>query len=175
MLNIHKIGVDAPVQYLFDEIMKWNGDARCWPNNVAHVKLMDEKLETIHVYLLKPLLVGKKRIGLRLFNLKILRIQHTPSIGDYDNSRYILYQCSGGYPIGIFSMFVRSSIRDMEEQELSQLFIVTSFNFYGSRNLSRIRFIRNIWGSVHNRVTANVANRFKELCEWRFRQFQKTE
>ncbi len=29
MLNLHRIGVEAPASYLFDELLKWNGDSTC--------------------------------------------------------------------------------------------------------------------------------------------------
>ncbi|MCK5469867.1 MAG: hypothetical protein KAI99_15205, partial [Cyclobacteriaceae bacterium] len=37
VLNIHKIGVEAPVSYVFNELLQWNGDSTCWPNYIAKV------------------------------------------------------------------------------------------------------------------------------------------
>ena len=171
MLNIHKISIDVPASYVFDEIMKWNGDSSCWPNHIANVSVMDNNLEMILVYLFKPVRVLKKTLGYRLFNLKIEQVNKVPFPYDNDNARYLLYECNGGYPIGIFSIYVRSSIPELKEKGMSQLFFVVGFNFYGSRSLSNIKFIQKIWQGIHNRVTGNVANRFKQLCEYRFESF----
>ena len=95
-----------------------------------------------------------------------------PDPDEFDNARYLLYDCSGGYPIGIFSMYVRSSIAEQHEVEPTQLFLVVGFNFYGRENWSRKRIINRTWEGVHNRVTANVMNRFKQLCEWRFEKIR---
>ena len=168
MLNIHKIGIEVPASYVFEELMRWNGDSSCWPNHIANVSVMDKNLEMILVYLFKPLRIMKKTIGYRLFNLKIEQINKVPYPYDNDNARYLIYECSGGYPIGIFSIYVRSSIPELGEEGMSQLFFVVAFNFYGSRSISSIKFIRKIWEGLHNRVTANIANRFKQLCEYRF-------
>ena len=32
--------------------------------------------------------------------------------------------------------------------------------------------INKIWEKIHSRVTRNVLNRFKQLCEWRFQRIQ---
>ena len=57
---------------------------------------------------------------------------------------------------------------------MSQLFILVSFNFYGKKVLSRLSLVNRIWEGVHNRVTANVANRFKILMEWKFEHFKES-
>ena len=177
ILNIHKIGVEAPASYLFEEIMRWNGDSSCWPNHIANVNLVDDHLDKIKVFLFGRLhwrFGGNIReIGFRLFNLKIIKIQSTPDLYAVDNARYLLYECSGGYPIGVFSMYVRSSIPEMNEKEMSQLFIAVGFNFYGMESVSSKSLFYRLWKPVHNRVTSNVANRFKQLCEWRFNNFQE--
>lgn len=172
MLNMHKIGIEAPSHYVFDEVMKWNGDSRCWPNHIANVELKDKKMKKIHVYLFSPFRFFGKIFGIRLFDMKINRMQTAPKTNDLDNARYILYNCSGGYPIGIFSMYVRSSIAEFDEKEISQLFIVVGFNFFGNQRLTEIKFMRGFWRSIHNRVTANVACRFKRLCEWQFEELK---
>ena len=35
VLNLHKIGVEAPVRYVFEELLSWDGDSSCWPNHIA--------------------------------------------------------------------------------------------------------------------------------------------
>jgi hypothetical protein len=91
-----------------------------------------------------------------------------PDPNDVDNARYLLYESSGGYPIGIFSMYVRTSIPERGEKEMTQLFMLVGFNFYGKKNLSRLNFVNRIWEAIHNRASAHIASRFKQLCEWRF-------
>lgn len=34
-----------------EELLKWNGDSSCWPNNIAKLTLKDDKLDTIKVNL----------------------------------------------------------------------------------------------------------------------------
>ena len=51
LLNIHRIGIEAPASFLFNELMKWNGDSLCWPNHIAHVNLHDPALEEIQITL----------------------------------------------------------------------------------------------------------------------------
>lgn len=174
VLNLHKIGIEAPAQHVFNELLDWNGDSTCWPNYIAQVYREDGMLERIQI-----LLFGKRRwpfgIFSPLFNLTAIRIQKTPSLSDSDNSRYLLYNCSGGYPIGIFSMFVRSSIPEENETGQSQLFSGVGFDFYGKKSKSRFRPVSIVWEWIHNRVTANTLNRFKQLCEWRFEKIQNGE
>ena len=180
VLNIHKIGVEAPPSYVFDELLRWNGDSTCWPNYLAKIDLVDNKLENIRV-----LLFGKEKypfgfknsfLGMKLlplFKMNAIRIKKVPDTFDFDNARYLLYECSGGYPIGIFFMYVRSSIEDMGETEQSQLFLCVGFNFYGKENRSsRVRIFDKIWQIIHNRVTSNVVSRIKQLAEWRLNKLQ---
>lgn len=164
LMNIHRIGVEAPASYLFHELMKWNGDSICWPNHIARVNLVDGKIENIVITLLGRFY--------KLFVMKAIRIHPVPAANDTDNARYFLYECTGGYPIGIFSLYVRSSIPERGEQEMSQLFFLTSFNFYGRQFWSRIKPLRKAWEFVHNRVTSHVAGRFKQLVEWKFENFK---
>jgi len=181
ILNIHRIGIDAPVRYVFEELFKWDGDSTCWPNYIARVERIDDRIENIRIYLF-----GKKRyppgfkksfFGFKyipLFNLRAIRIQHLPNPNDFDNARYFLYQCSGGYPIGIFAIYARSPIPSQNEKEQTQLFFVVGFNFYGEKEWPNTHYIFNrIWEKVHNRVSANILNRFKQLCEWRFQKIQQ--
>ena len=175
VLNIHKIGVEAPASYVFDELLKWNGDSTCWPNHIAKISLVNNKLENIRVLLFGresyPFGFKKHFLGLKLlplFNMNAIRIKKVPDPFDFDNARYLLYECSGGYPIGIFFMYVRSSIDELGEKELSQLFLCVGFNFYGKEDWSTNHKIFNkIWQLVHNRVSSNVISRIKQLAEWR--------
>lgn len=178
VLNIHRIGIEVPASFVFNELLKWNGDSSCWPNHIARVTLQDGKLDRIQVNLFgrtKSIFGAKGGIlGFRLshlFDLKAIKIQKFPEPFDVDNARYLLYKCSGGYPIGVFSMYVRTSIPERGEKEMSQLFIMVGFNFYGKKNLSRLNILKYFWEGIHNRVSGNVANRFKQLCEWRFEKF----
>ena len=86
-----------------------------------------------------------------------------------DNARYLLFECRGGYPIGIFSIHARSSVTAQGETDATQVFMVVGFNFYGVQWWPGVRVFNKLWEAVHNRVTANVLNRFKQLCETRFR------
>lgn len=171
VMNVHQIGINVPPRYSFEELLNWNGDSTCWPNHIAQVSRINNRLENIHIYLF-----GKRRLwfGLSpLFDLDAIKIQKVPETYDFDNARYLLYKCSGGYPIGIFYMYVRSPVAEQNEVEPSQLFFVVGFNFYGKENISRISLINKIWEAIHNRVTTNTMNRFKQLCEWRFNKLQK--
>ncbi|MFC2111151.1 hypothetical protein ACFLQ5_01725 [Bacteroidota bacterium] len=175
LLNIHRIGIEAPASYVFEELLKWDGDSTCWPNHITKVHLPDGNLEKVRILLfgLKKHLFGLKNgiFGyhfLHLFDLDSIKIQLVPAPFDFDNARYLLYRCKGGYPIGVFSMYVRTSIPERGEKELSQFFIMVGFNFYGKKSLSKVNFFNKIWEAIHNRVTANIANRIKQLCEWRY-------
>lgn len=178
ILNIHKIAVEAPVQYIFNELLKWNGDSTCWPNHVAKVERINDKIEEIRIL---PLGLSKYPFGFKksflgmnlipLFYLNSIRIKQVPDAFDFDNARYLLYRCSGGYPIGIFSMYVRSSIEEMGETGQSQLIFAVSFNFYGKEKQAN-KLINRLWEAVHNRVTENVLNRIKQLSEWRIEKMQ---
>jgi uncharacterized protein YbjT (DUF2867 family) len=179
ILNIHKIGVNTPAKYVFEELLKWDGDSTCWPNHIAMVDRTNNTLESLSIYLFgwKNLpgwlaFFTRKHQMLPLFNLNAIKINGTPVPGNSDNERYLLYKCEGGYPIGIFSMYVRSGIPEENENELSQLFLVVSFNFYGHQNWSKLKILNRIWESIHNRVTSNVLNRIKQLSEWRFEKIK---
>ena len=176
VLNIHRIGIETPVRYVYEELLRWDGDSTCWPNNIASVLRLNGELEHIQIYLLGrrkyPLGLKKGPLGfdiIPLFSLNALRFQHFPGVSD-DNARYLLYDSSGGYPIGIFTMYVRSAIPERGEQEQAQLFMAVGFNFYGREYSPSLSIVNRIWEGVHNRVTANVLSRFKQLCEWRFQR-----
>jgi hypothetical protein len=178
ILNIHKIGIDAPVSLVFNELLNWNGDSTCWPNYIARVERIDGNLEQIRIL---PFGWKKYPLGLKsifgmhlipLFYLNSIRIKHTPDPFDFDNARYLLYKCSGGYPIGFFSLYVRSSIPELGETEKSQLISAVGFNFYGKEKPNTPKIINRTWETIHNRVTSNVVARIKQLCEWRFEKLE---
>jgi len=170
VLNIHRIGIHAPVRYVFDELEDWRGDAPYWPNHVATLQVAEGRPEDVRVVLLGRSIGGwlcaqtGGRVGI-LFEMHARTVRRVPADSDLDNSRYILWDCRGGYPIGIFSVFARSPIAAMGEVEPTQLFFAVGFNPYGIRMLSGIRPVRRTWEAIHNRVTSNVLNRFKQLCE----------
>jgi uncharacterized protein YbjT (DUF2867 family) len=179
ILNIHKIGVNAPAKYIFEELLKWNGDSTCWPNYIAKVVNRNNRLENLSIYLfgwikfpswIKNSLLGRSFIP--LFMLNAIMIKKIPDPVGPDNARYLLYKSSGGYPIGVFTMYVRSSIANEQEMEQSQLFLMVGFNFYGKENWSKRKIINRIWESIHDRVTSNVLNRLKQLSEWRFEKIK---
>jgi len=178
VLNIHRIGIEVPAIFVFEELLKWNGDSSCWPNHIAKLTLKDGKLENIMVNLFgwpsDPFNPKKAFAGhqlFHLFNMTAIRIQRTPAPFDFDNARYLLYKCSGGYPIGVFSMYARSAIPERGEKEMTQLFLMVGFNFYGNKTLTKLNIINKTWEAIHNRATAHIMNRFKQLCEWRFEKF----
>jgi hypothetical protein len=165
VLNIHRIGIEIPVRYVFEELLSWDGDSTCWPNHIASVDRLDGQLEKIQIYLL-----GFKKFK-PLFSLDAIKFQHLPGISD-DNARYLLFDSHGGYPIGFFAMYVRSAIPEQNETEQAQLFFAVGFDFYGKVGGIDVRLINKIWEKIHNRVTSNILNRFKQLCEWRFQRLQ---
>jgi hypothetical protein len=169
ILNIHRIGIDAPVPVVFDELRAWSGEARYWPNHIATVESLDRENERAKILLfgrssrwLRRRRVLPAEFG-RIFDLAATKIQSGP--GAPDDARYVLYRCSGGYPIGIFAMFVRSPIGEMGESEPAQLFFCVSFNFYGRRTGRFHSAIERVWEGIHNRATANILCRFKRRCE----------
>jgi hypothetical protein len=183
VLNIHKIGVEAPVSYVFNELLQWNGDSTCWPNHIAKVERFENDLNRISIqpfgWKRYPFKFMKSFFGFKLiplFLLNAIQIKKVPDTFDFDNARYLLYECSGGYPIGIYVMYVRSSIPTMGETAQSQLIFAVGFNFYGKEDWqSHRKLVNKIWESIHNRVTANVLNRVKQLGEWRIDAIQKNK
>jgi hypothetical protein len=168
VLNVHNIGIEAPVELIFEELLAWHDASAWWPNHLATIHRVGDDLEHVRM-----LLCGTRGSSIPLFTLNAIRIQRSPGPGDFDNARYVLYETSGGYPIGVFGMYVRSRIADRKEKERSQLFFVVGFNFYGRRDWPHRRVINPLWEWVHNRATANILNRFKRLCEWRFERIQE--
>jgi hypothetical protein len=175
VLNIHRIGIEAPVRLVFEELMDWDSDSTTWPHHLALVERIDGSIEQIDIFLLgqKKTLFGVWNgfLGLRfipLFRMDALEIRDTPEPSDVDNARYLLYGCSGGYPIGIFVLYARSPIADRGEVEQTQLFSGVGFNFYGELNWGGPKIVNRVWERVHNRVTANVLARIKQQCESEF-------
>ena len=101
-----------------------------------------------------------------LFLATVVEARRVPDAQDTENARFFLWNCSGGYPIGVFSIFARSRIPERGEVAPTHLFFAVGFNPYGSRNLGRFGGpLRATWQFLHDRVTSNVLNRFKRLCE----------
>ena len=177
ILNVHKIGIEVPGRYVFEELMKWNDQSDYWPNAVARIKRISGDLDHIEIYLFGlEKLFASDRLNFKgislpsLFFLKKLRFIQTPHTSDVDNARSLLYACDGGYPIGIFSFYVRSSIAELNETEKTQLFSMVAFNFYGKKTWSYTHIINHIWELIHNRVTANILYRIKTTVEDKFKQ-----
>jgi hypothetical protein len=180
ILNVHSIGIDVPTAFVFQELLNWDGNSICWPNHIAQVERMSGQLEHIQIYLLgkRKSVFGLKNgfLGLKfipLFELDAIKFQSVPESSDFDNARYLLYDCGGGYPIGIFTMYVRSFVADRGELEQAQLFMAVGFDFYGRKDLPKRHLIGKAWERIHNRVTANILNRFKEMCEAKFHAFRE--
>lgn len=177
VLNVHKIGIRTPARFAYEQLLRWSGDCPYWPNRLATVESMDGGREHIRV-----LLVGGVTRAIRrwvgtfatdfgtLFRLTALKLQHVPPPSEFDNARYLLYQCSGGYPIGVMCLYVRSPIPELAEVEEAQFFFAVSFNFYGKKDWPGIGLVQAVWQWLHNRVTGNVMVRFKRLCEAEFQE-----
>jgi len=161
VLNIHRIGIDAPVGFVFDELMAGRAVPTCWPDHLAHAEFLDRQATEVRIRLL----------GIRflpLFRMRAVRTQRAPGTHDMDNARYVIYECSGGYPVGMFAMYVRRRIDALEESGETQFFLAVGFNFFGRRRWSGRNPVYRVWEGVHDRATANILNRFKRLCEWHF-------
>jgi len=173
-LNIHGIGIDVPRRFVFSRLLSWDGESRYWPNRIARAQRVDGRIEHIEIYLF-----GWRRFfffkATPLFRMKAVEIHEQPLEGEVDNARFLLFSCEGGYPIGHFTMYLRSPIAAMGEVEPSQLYLAVGFNVYGRRQLSRRRLampVNKLWEAVHNRVTANVLNSLKVICENEFREIE---
>ncbi len=178
ILNVHRIGIDAPVRYVFEEISRWDGGSPCWPDHVATMEEIDGERGRLRVVLLgRAPLTRWLRRGFgpgpgTLFIMNAVENRQVPISADFDNARYLLWECSGGYPIGVFSIYVRSAIPERDEVEQTHVFFAVGFNPYGRSFLAGIHPVRSTWEAIHNRVTSNVLNRFKRLCEAGFRDLQ---
>lgn len=158
ILNIHRIGIEAPAVLVWEEIEAWDAGSGFWPDRLARVERGTHRLDDLRVALLG-------RSPWTLFRMTLLRQQNVPRAGEIDNARFLLYRCSGGYPIGVFALYVRTAIAEEGEAEQTQVFFVVAFNFYGSDLLSRLPMLRAPWQWVHDRVTGNVLGRLKRRCE----------
>lgn len=174
VLNIHRISINTPTEFVFNELLTWDGNSSWWPNHISKANLTNGNLEKIKITLFglsQNLFKLKNGVFgyhlLHLFNLSAIKFQREP---DINNARYLLYRCSGGYPIGVFALYVRDSIKEQKEEGLSQLFAVVGFNFYGKKSISGLNFLHRTWEGIHNRVTANVLDRIKLICEWDYNQ-----
>lgn len=171
ILNIHRIGIEAPVEVVFEEVERWSGVSRCWPDHLATIEPTPGEQDGFRVVLLGHtgiVRLLRRRLGPRtgtLFRATVVETRRVPDALDVDNARFFLWNCSGGYPIGVFSIFVRSGIPDRGEKEPTQMFFAVGFNPYGQAFLAKIGPVRRVWQAIHDRVTSNVLNRFKELCE----------
>jgi hypothetical protein len=180
VLNIHRIGVRAPVRYVFEKLREWTPDPDAWPNHLATLEGVDADRNHLKILFLGKLTRWLRRTLLpsdfgTLFRLAALRIRSDPQPSDRDNARYVLYECSGGYPIGIFAIYVRSPISDLDERSPSQLFFCVSFNFWGRRSWPLVRTLGRVWEAIHNRATSNILNRFKTRCESDFRDLTESD
>lgn len=172
ILNIHRIGIDAAVETVFDEVERWEGGSACWPDHLATIEQTPGEQDGFRVVLLGrsgAMRWLRRRLGPEfgtLFIATVSEARRIPDHRDTENARFFLWNCSGGYPIGVFSIFARSRISERGETLPTQLFFAVGFNPYGSWTLGRIGGpFRSAWQFVHDRVTSNVLNRFKQLCE----------
>lgn len=175
VLNIHRIGVQAPGQLVFEELRHRTVIQACWPRYLAALEPTDDAFEHMRVFLLgeRDRLFGLRSgfLGLDfipLFRLDLLKVQDHPSPTGVDNARFLLYSCNGGYPIGILGIYVRSPIPARGETEQTQVFFVVSFDFFGRKGWLVRSVVKPVWEWLHDRVTANMLNRFKALSEDRF-------
>ena len=109
--------IEAPVSVVFDRLSQWGLGAPFWPHRLAVVERQSDRLDHMRVLLCGwpelPFGLGNRLLGFRvvpLFRLHAMRIQATPA--QPDNARYLLYECSGGYPIGLLALYVRTAIAE---------------------------------------------------------------
>jgi hypothetical protein len=103
VLNVHRIGIEAPGKLVFEELLTWHDASTWWPNHLASVHRVEDGIERIRM-----LLFGTWGSSIPLFRLNAIRLQRDPGLADLDNARYVLYETSGGYPVGVFAIFVRA-------------------------------------------------------------------
>jgi hypothetical protein len=179
ILNIHRIGIDAPVQVVFDEVERWDGESYTWPDHIATIEEIPDEPDGFRVVFLGHTAIMRwlrKRLGPQfgmLFRATVAEARRVPDVQDVDNARFFLWNCSGGYPLGVFSIFVRSSIPERGETDPTQVFFAVGFNPFGHAFLGKIGPVRTAWQAVHDSVTSNVLNRFKRQCEDSFRELQQ--
>ncbi|OQY28648.1 MAG: hypothetical protein B6244_06275 [Candidatus Cloacimonetes bacterium 4572_55] len=119
ILNIHQIGIQVPVRYVFEELLKWNGDSTCWPNYLAKVVRIEDRLENIQIFLFGrtkyPFGLKKGPFGLHfvpLFNLNAIKFQRLPDPHDFDNARYLQRRLSHWNFFYIYAVFYCGSGRN---------------------------------------------------------------
>jgi len=156
VLNVNRIGIDAPTTFVWDAVANWRPDEGYWPNTLARAEFSSSLPRSVQVRLFG---------AIPMFQLDMLRYQDTPGLTEVDNARYLIHRCSGGYPMGVFSIYVRSRIEAEDEAEPTQLFFVISFDFFGRKNWLGTKLVRPFWEEIHNRVTGHTLNRFKAHCE----------
>ena len=180
VLNMHRVGIETPPQFVYEELLQWDDNSQYWPNNLARVNRINGSLENIVIYLF-----GLKKLKIPwlrhlefsfppLFNMNAIRFQESPTATELDGARYLLYKCSGGYPIGIFCLYIRRRIAGLNEKENVQLFSLVAFNFYGKKNWFFNNIVRFIWENIHNRASANILNKMKASFEKKFEEQLKT-
>ena len=161
VLNIHRIGIKAPPDFVWDVWARHDRDAHVWPSSIALPVWENARAE--HG---KLLLFG---LGfLPIFELDLIPRRDAPKSGDPDGARYALYRCSGGYPVGVVSIYTRSRMTEENELERTQFFFMVSFDFFGRKQWLGTRAVRPVWEPIHDRVTTHVLNRFKAHCEEAF-------
>jgi hypothetical protein len=169
VLNIHRIGIDCPLTSVFEELRSWGPESIWWPNHLSTARHAGEGIDKLRMMLLGHGSAGNR--GIRLFELAAQRIVG-PDTHELDSARYLLYECRGGYPIGMFAIFLRSPIAGLGEVEQCQLFFAVSFDFWGKKNRLLFHAVSRIWEAVHNRATANILNRLKGLLEAEFHAYR---
>ncbi|MHC4940340.1 MAG: hypothetical protein ACYTHK_15455 [Planctomycetota bacterium] len=149
VLNIHRIGIEAPPERIMEVIREGEAREFCWPNHLARVRPDGSAASRVSL------------LGFRFWTLFRL----TPMDPDEADANHLLFRSHDGYPIGVFAMFVRPSVRELGEVRESQFFFVVSFNFYGRRHGRFARFLHRIWERIHNRATGNILGRLRRHCE----------
>jgi uncharacterized protein YbjT (DUF2867 family) len=173
VLNLHRIGIEAPTRYVFEELLEWDRDSTCWPNELATIESEGGGLGDLRVQAFgKSWLRYLRPRRAPLFRLRLIERKEVPSPADPDNARFLLYRCEGGYPIGIFTFYVRSSIPGRGELGSTQVFVGAGFDFYGKERWPLFHPVNRVWETIHDRATRNMLNRFKQLCEWNFARTQ---
>jgi hypothetical protein len=168
VLNIHRIGINAPPDFVWQVWARRDPEAYYWPTRIAFPSLRNQSRNEGAL-----LLFG--RPYLRLFRAVLIRRHDVPQDSDPHEGRYALYRCTGGYPIGIFGMYARPRNVTEGDIEPTQVFFLVAFDFFGRKHWLGSRAVRPIWESIHNRVTTQVLNRFKAHCESAYARAQEPE
>jgi len=156
VLNIHRIGIDAPDALVWDVWSRRDANTLYWPTRIAFPAWHDGNGAEG-----KLLLFGHP--ALPIFRADLIRRCEVPADSDPNRARYALYRCSGGYPMGVFAMYVRPRTA-ADDTDATQVFFLVAFDFFGKKQWLGTRAVRPIWEPIHNRVTSHVLNRFKAHC-----------